>query len=691
MQSNRAWGLGGRCGAVVGIVLLLGTGAARVAAAGPSPASPPVRVHVVGPDGSDEVRAVAHLPNAARRTRSSTVDLPIVNPGAETGNLTGWTDPAGFFFASDATDAPGPAGGAWFLDTTHYLNFADNGLQQLVDISAYAGQIADIVFTKTYAASAGSATFVDTQTYTYTYWIGGGLGFLDSGLALIGGAGAIDPGADPATWMSRPMSYSWLNGWDSMRKNMRYIAITLDGLWLSADWQIGDPPLGSTFTQVPTTTRWDEMALTLVLCDGPCRYGNRDTDGDGDVDLLDYASWLQCFAGPDVLPNPPPPFTTQDCLDHFDVFGDNDVDLADLAVLQTEFTGPTAAPNPGAIVGWGDHIVGVDMSGPFLQVAPGPNHSLGLKTDGSLVAWGSNGNGELNIPAPNAGFVSVAGGGAHSLGLKDDGSIVAWGGNGDGQCDVPAPNTGFTAVAAGASHSLGLLADGSIVAWGNNVYGQCDVPAPNTGFTAIAAGAYHSLGLKTDGTIVAWGNNGDGECNVPAPNADFTAVAAGAWQSYGLRADGSIAAWGNNGNGQCDVPVPNTNFVAVTGGGYHTLGLKADGAIVAWGWDGDGECSVPPPNTDFAAVAACGNRSLGLKADGSLVTWGTQANVRAPNADFVAVAASPYHGLGLKADGSIVIWGDDNWYGGFNIPEPNAGFAAVAAGEDFRASNTMTS
>ena len=52
--------------------------------------------------------------------------------------------------------------------------------------------------------------------------------------------------------------------------------------------------------------------------------------------------------------------------------------------------------------------------------------------------------------------MAVAGGGWHSLGLKADGSIVAWGDNGSGQCNVPAPNSGFVAVAGGGWHSLGL-------------------------------------------------------------------------------------------------------------------------------------------------------------------------------------------------------------------------------------------
>jgi hypothetical protein len=70
------------------------------------------------------------------------------------------------------------------------------------------------------------------------------------------------------------------------------------------------------------------------------------------------------------------------------------------------------------------------------------------------VAWGYNGNGETNVPAPNSGFVAVAAGMHHSLGLKSDGAIVAWG----GLTNVPAPNTNFVAVAAGRSHNLAIRA-----------------------------------------------------------------------------------------------------------------------------------------------------------------------------------------------------------------------------------------
>jgi len=147
------------------------------------------------------------------------------------------------------------------------------------------------------------------------------------------------------------------------------------------------------------------------------------------------------------------------------------------------------------------------------------------------VAWGWNSSGQCDVPAPNVDFVAVAGGSGHSLGLKSDGTIVAWGASGD----VPAPNADFVAVAGGVIHSLGIKSDGTIVAWGSNDYGQCDVPAPNADFVAVAGGFYHSLGIRSDGTIVAWGRNNDGQCDVPAPNADFVAVAGGREHSLGIR------------------------------------------------------------------------------------------------------------------------------------------------------------
>jgi hypothetical protein len=72
----------------------------------------------------------------------------------------------------------------------------------------------------------------------------------------------------------------------------------------------------------------------------------------------------------------------------------------------------------------------------FVAVAGGQNHSLGLKTDGSIVAWGRNDFGQCNAPLPNADFVAVAGGGNHSLGVKGGGGCDPCDANCDGAIDA---------------------------------------------------------------------------------------------------------------------------------------------------------------------------------------------------------------------------------------------------------------
>ncbi len=64
--------------------------------------------------------------------------------------------------------------------------------------------------------------------------------------------------------------------------------------------------------------------------------------------------------------------------------------------------------------------------------------------------------GQCDVPEPNTDFVAVAAGADHNLGLKPDGTIVAWGNNWLGQSDVPEPNTGYVAVAAGWIISLAV-------------------------------------------------------------------------------------------------------------------------------------------------------------------------------------------------------------------------------------------
>jgi hypothetical protein len=79
------------------------------------------------------------------------------------------------------------------------------------------------------------------------------------------------------------------------------------------------------------------------------------------------------------------------------------------------------------------------------------------------------------VPEPNSGFVAVACGAEYSVGLKSDGSIVAWGSIGMGGCDDPAPNAGYVAVAANNWFPYALKSDVGIVDCEGDVDGNGSV------------------------------------------------------------------------------------------------------------------------------------------------------------------------------------------------------------------------
>ena len=247
-----------------------------------------------------------------------------------------------------------------------------------------------------------------------------------------------------------------------------------------------------------------------------------------------------------------------------------------------------------------------------VAIATSGNHSLALKNDGIVVAWGANTYGQTSVPAGLSGVVSIAAGGSHSLALKSDGTVVAWGANTYGQTSVPAGLSGVVSIAAGESHSLALKSNGTVVAWGFNQYGQASVPTGLAAVVAIAGGGQHSLALKSDGTVVAWGWNHYGQSSPPPGLAGVVAVAGGGSHSLALRSDGTVVGWGWNDYGQSNPPPGLTGVVAIAGGGEHSLALKSDGIVVAWGANGYGQASVPAGLNGAAAIAAGFDASFAL-------------------------------------------------------------------------------
>lgn len=223
----------------------------------------------------------------------------------------------------------------------------------------------------------------------------------------------------------------------------------------------------------------------------------------------------------------------------------------------------------------------------IIDVNAGFDLTVGLKSDGTVVAAGYNEDGQRDV-SEWQNIVAISTGALHTVGLKSDGTVVATGWNGEGECNVNVW-TDIVAISAGWADTVGLKADGTVVAVGLNTDNQCDV-SEWTDIVAIGAGRWHTVGLKSDGSVVAVGSNKYGACNV-GEWKDVIAIVAGQTHTIGLKSDGTVVATGNNDYGQCDVSEWQ-NIVAISVGEYNTVGLKSDGTIVAVGDDKFGKCNV---------------------------------------------------------------------------------------------------
>jgi len=138
----------------------------------------------------------------------------------------------------------------------------------------------------------------------------------------------------------------------------------------------------------------------------------------------------------------------------------------------------------------------------------------------------------------SSGVVAIAAGNEHSVALKSDGTVTAWGRNVEGQTTIPAGLSGVTAIAAGGDTSYALKSDGTVVAWGDDTNGQVTGATALSAVAAIAAGGDHALALKSDATVVAWGKIWNGSAfvseTVPPSLSAVSGIAAGAYHSLAI-------------------------------------------------------------------------------------------------------------------------------------------------------------
>lgn len=296
--------------------------------------------------------------------------------------------------------------------------------------------------------------------------------------------------------------------------------------------------------------------------------------------------------------------------------------------VQLTWTWPDAGYGPfsSSASGWTGELIRESPVGRH-RISAGSSHSLALMTNGTVVAWGRNVEGQVSVPAGLSDVVEISAGGNHSLALKSDGTVVAWGDNEEGQSLVPQGLSGVIKISAGGNHSLALKSDGTVVAWGLDYYNQASVPSGLSGVISVAAGGLHSLALKSDGTVMAWGDNIAGETVVPAGLSDVVAISAGDFYSVALKSDGTVVVWGQ------EIARPmGSDVVSVSAGDRHGLALKSDGTVTQL----IDYRSIPVGLSNVVAIAAGGDHSLALKSDGTVVAWGSNYEGEGDVPDFLS-------------------------------------------------------
>ncbi len=333
------------------------------------------------------------------------------------------------------------------------------------------------------------------------------------------------------------------------------------------------------------------------------------------------------------------------------------------------------------------------------RVASSGEHTLILKNDGTVWAWGRNDKGQLgdtttsdsivpiqvkdNTGSDLTGIIAISARTTFVLALKNDGTVWAWGENHYAQLgrgstapayEKQAVQTNITGtvvqISAGGLHALALKDDGTVWGWGRNhreqvLKGGADpilspvaTIAPNS--KMIACGAYHSIVATTDNKVLTWGDNqygqlgdntwtskGDPELTFGGLLNNPSIIVGGYTHNIVKLANGDLYSWGNNKHGQLGIGhastviIPNlissgTNIYQISGSKDFSICLTYNGELYAMGRNNYGQIGDSTTTSEFLPM------DTGLSG-------------------YKQIAVGREHVVALGNDNKVYTWGKDTY------------------------------
>ena len=333
--------------------------------------------------------------------------------------------------------------------------------------------------------------------------------------------------------------------------------------------------------------------------------------------------------------------------------------------------------------------------------------------------------------------------GAHTMVIKNDGTLWAWGWNNSGQVGVsPHGDPVLSPVRIGTSSdwetvfigesstsTIALRNDGTLWAWGSGMYGVLGngsgsayaYPSPfQIGFAnnweSVSTISGSTLAIKKDGTLWAWGENSYGQLGDGSTTQRVSPVQIGTdsdWASVeishteysgystftlAIKKDGTLWAWGRNNYGQLGdgsttdrhspVQIGSAgNWASVSINCGSTMAIKKDGTLWAWGANsygqlGDGSTidKHSPIQIgsagNWASVSINTGSTMAIKKDGTLWAWGLNNSGQVGDgsttdrhspvqigfaSNWASVSINTGSTMAIKKDGTLWGWGANSY------------------------------